>query len=160
VLYFIYNVVYQQHITNYGDTMQNICLACNSRFFYRQGDEDCTAGVCSTCMSLDPNKMGGRWARLRFRILQREYDIFIYANYGNFRFGYDMNQAFIETIIDKLPESIIDALQSINNACTNYGDYYRFEFCKRNLKVNKDGTLILLDCIFNSHALKSFQKNT
>lgn len=97
----------------------------------------------------------------QFKILQREYDIFLYANYKNYKFGYDLNRAFLNSLtgIVGLSDSIIDGLNSINDACTNYGNFYRFEFAKRNMKVNQDGTLILLDCIFNSHALKSF-KNT
>ncbi len=52
--------------------MQTRCIACNSRYFYREGDEDCTEFLCDTCMSMDRNKLQSKWARLRFRILSRD----------------------------------------------------------------------------------------
>lgn len=52
--------------------MQNCCIACNERFFYREGDEDCTEFICSFCMSMNHEKNLSKWARIRFRILNRD----------------------------------------------------------------------------------------
>lgn len=73
--------------------------------------------------------------------------------------GYERNNNIINTLRGNIDESIINALQSINDALANYGDYYYFEFPKRNLMVNSNGTLILLDVIFNSHANRSYKNS-
>jgi len=52
--------------------MYSYCIACEQRYIYRDGDEDCTKFVCSWCMGTDPQKMLGKWSRLRFRILNRD----------------------------------------------------------------------------------------
>lgn len=52
--------------------MQPVCIACKKRYFYREGDEDCTEFLCEECMSMNPQKNLGSWSRLRFRILQRD----------------------------------------------------------------------------------------
>jgi len=70
------------------------------------------------------------------------------------RFEYDFNQRVIDNLHGLVSVELIEGLQSINDACRNYGDYYRFEFPKRNLKVDSNGNLILLDVIFNVKALK------
>lgn len=52
--------------------MQVYCIACNARYFWNDDDEDCTKFVCSYCMSLNPERDMSAWARLRFRILNRD----------------------------------------------------------------------------------------
>lgn len=52
--------------------MQRYCIACNARYFWSDGDEDCTKFVCGECVIMNPNKDLSKWARLRFRILNRD----------------------------------------------------------------------------------------
>lgn len=50
--------------------MQFYCIACNKRYFYREGDEDCSKFICPDCFNI---KMGsGKWERLRFKIFNRD----------------------------------------------------------------------------------------
>ena len=70
--YLLYTLQYKVYITKGIETMQTVCIACNSRFFYVEGDQDCTRFVCSYCIALDPQKGLSKWARLRFRILNRD----------------------------------------------------------------------------------------
>jgi hypothetical protein len=68
--------------------------------------------------------------------------------------GYDTNVKIITKARELgLKESILEALESINVALTNYDLTYCFEFRPCNLKVSDDGELILLDVIFNKKAL-------
>ena len=73
--------------------------------------------------------------------------------------GYNYNVRLIELFqAAGIHESITESLTSINDACSNYGLEYMFEFALRNTKVNQDGDLIFLDVIFNSEALTNFNK--
>jgi hypothetical protein len=67
---------------------------------------------------------------------------------------YNFNYEVIEALRGQIEPSIIESLESLVDACGNYGDSYRLEFNKRNLKVDETGKLILLDVIFNRKALK------
>lgn len=81
-------------------------------------------------------------------------------NSSDNRFGYIRNQNIInECYNQNVDSSIIDALESINNACTNYDDCYFFEFSPRNLAIDESGNLILLDVIFNKKALLESRKS-
>lgn len=91
--------------------------------------------------------------------LYKAWNSLDWNDYKKLQFGYEINREIIKRLDGKIPESIIAALHSINDALRNYGDHYRFEFPKRNLKVDHNGNLILLDVIFNSHALKSYQES-
>jgi len=73
--------------------------------------------------------------------------------------GYEYNNKIIDAArIEGLPESIIESLESIGNACANYGDKYFFEFSNRNLKIDAQGNLIFLDIVFNGQALFDLRK--
>ena len=50
-----------------------------------------------------------------------------------------------------------EALQAIVDSAANYGQSYTFEFAPRNLAVDGDGTLILLDPIFDLEAIRQKQ---
>ena len=52
--------------------MQQYCIACNVRYFWNEGDENCTKFVCEDCTMRAPEKNISAWARLRFRILNRD----------------------------------------------------------------------------------------
>ena len=68
--------------------------------------------------------------------------------------AYEVNESILADAEESdLPESIVSALRSIHEACSNYSQSYLFEFAKRNLAVHEDGTLILLDVIFNADAI-------
>ena len=76
------------------------------------------------------------------------------TQYSIHKNGWNTNEDIINRLKESaiIPDSIIEAIESINVACSNYGLDYYLEFPKRNLKVNDNGELILLDCIFNSKA--------
>lgn len=69
--------------------------------------------------------------------------------------GADINRYTIEAAktAGNVPEAIIEALEAIADSASNYGQHYTFEFAPRNLKVDADGNLILLDVIFDAKAL-------
>lgn len=87
----------------------------------------------------------------QFRILESAWKKTSYK-----KFGYEFNYTLIDSVRDVLPIELIESLESINSACSNYGDSYYFEFPRRNLKIDSNGNLILLDVIFNSHATKGY----
>ncbi len=60
--------------------------------------------------------------------------------------AYDFIDALRED--DRIPESIIEALDNLYTWCTAYGSNFLFEFPTRNLKINDNGDLILLDIVF------------
>ncbi len=47
------------------------------------------------------------------------------------------------------PSSLIDAIEDLGNAASNYGDSMYFEFSPRNLGVTEDGVLVLRDILFD-----------
>lgn len=68
--------------------------------------------------------------------------------------SYYANIEFIELCKkEKIADSIIEALELINDSSSNYGSYYQFEFFMQNLKISESGHLILLDVLFNRIAL-------
>lgn len=72
--------------------------------------------------------------------------------YGATRYlhGYELCEAFEKAVRDSdLSDDLKGAVTDIMYAVSNYGDSYRVEICQRNLKVDKDGNLILLDIVFN-----------
>ncbi|MFM9972922.1 MAG: hypothetical protein ACKVQK_31485 [Burkholderiales bacterium] len=93
-------------------------------------------------------------ARSQFKKLKKAFDKNLW-NVSN-ELGFEKNQRLIQYLRDNSPEleSIIDALESIDGAGRNYGDNYIIEIGKRNIKVDSEGRLILLDVLFNADALK------
>ncbi len=75
--------------------------------------------------------------------------------------GYNLfiNREFIDSLKDVISDEIFNALHILNDAMSNYGDFYMMEFPKRNLKVNDEGNLILLDVFFNPKALKWYNRS-
>ena len=88
------------------------------------------------------------------RILQKAQERLDTQFYFLHHNGYEYNNELIESVRDLLPSELIQALESINSACSSYGENYKFEFPTRNLKVDSNNNLVLLDCIFNVDALK------
>lgn len=62
--------------------------------------------------------------------------------------GYDLN--YHVTQIADIPDDLRDAIKEIADWGCNYGEEYVFEFAKRNMCVDEDDRLVLLDPIFNS----------
>ena len=52
----------------------------------------------------------------------------------------------------QVPAELTAALEEINSAISNYGAGCTFEFAQRNLAVDSDGRLVLLDIAFDSEA--------
>lgn len=69
--------------------------------------------------------------------------------------NYYNNQNLIFSLVGILPESLIEALHSINDNSVNYSYNYRFEFPLRNMMEDESGNLILLDVIFNPVSLNN-----
>ena len=57
-----------------------------------------------------------------------------------------------------LPRSLLEALTTLSDAADNYGSQYRFEFPARNLGVDAEGNLVLLDVLYDPDALKAARK--
>ena len=88
------------------------------------------------------------------KILQMELN-----NAGNIC-GYNDNDKWLDSLYGKIDESIIESLREINYALGNYdSESYCFEFPIRNLKVDFDGNLILLDVIFNKKSAVEIRRN-
>lgn len=72
--------------------------------------------------------------------------------------GILVNQSVIELMdAPGVPQSLKDALDSLCDAASNYGASYVFEFSPRNVMVDENGTLILLDVLFNLEATEAIQ---
>lgn len=69
----------------------------------------------------------------------------------NNRYG-DLVWSFIKYADGRIPESLHAAVVSIYSACANYGDYF-LEFPIRNMAMDADGELVLLDIVYNPKAL-------
>ena len=76
----------------------------------------------------------------------------------------DFNQEFIESVrnvanLENGLSEIIEDLESLSYACSNYGSDYEMEFTKRNLKIDENGALILLDVMYNHTAITRMLQN-
>lgn len=61
-----------------------------------------------------------------------------------------VNDRTIELLTEQgLDEELLEALQLLRDNITNWGTQFLFEFEKRNLCVDSQGKLILLDCLFD-----------
>lgn len=68
--------------------------------------------------------------------------------------GLDVMDAIIKAVECAVSGELLEALAQIRDSCTNYGQSYTFEFAPRNLAVNDDGGLILLDPVFNLETIE------
>jgi hypothetical protein len=64
--------------------------------------------------------------------------------------GHQVASLTIDLVRDELPEELIDALESIYGAASSAGSGMTFEFAKRNLAIDEEENLILLDIAFDS----------
>lgn len=72
--------------------------------------------------------------------------------------GVFVNQRVLELMdVPGVPESLKEALNSLYEAAQNYGTSYVFEFSPRNVMVDENGTLILLDVLFNLEATEAIR---
>lgn len=72
---------------------------------------------------------------------------------------YTLGNQVIHRTIEKFRDEynypeLADALDQIADECDNYGSSYVFEFAARNLGVNNDGGLILLDPVFDLESME------
>ncbi len=74
----------------------------------------------------------------------------------NYHLGIMMCQRFCDLVQTSVivPETLKEALEELTNEISNYGDSWVFEFAKRNLVVDKNGNLVLLDCLFDMEVLE------
>lgn len=116
------------------------------------GEFDDNGGILYRMPFYQPLTKQSGWAWSEFQLLKQA----INCLYPDKTYGYDRNSAIIEYLRQKgqVSSDLVSALEDINTACSNYSLDYLFEFCQRNLKVDDNGHLILLDCIFNRDALK------
>ena len=67
--------------------------------------------------------------------------------------GYSYNKEIIKRLkLSHAAPDVISDLEKINNALSQYGDDYFFEFGQNNVKVDNGENLILLDVIFSRNA--------
>ena len=84
-----------------------------------------------------------------FKTLQKARDE-AWAQAQGRNFSVHNGHVVMQTTVDLLPDGPLkNALDELRSAAANYGSSYCFEFAKRNLAVDKDGRLILLDCTFD-----------
>ncbi len=57
-----------------------------------------------------------------------------------------------------IPQSLKDALESLRDEASNYGSDYVFEFSRRNVMVDGNGVLILLDVLFSLKTVEAIWK--
>ena len=62
---------------------------------------------------------------------------------------YDRCDAFLNTLEGDFSDTLIDALESILGAMTNYSQAVNWDFKMDNFKMDNEGNLILLDVIFD-----------
>ncbi|HMG11727.1 MAG TPA: hypothetical protein VK571_00995, partial [Gemmatimonadaceae bacterium] len=48
-----------------------------------------------------------------------------------------------------ITSELVEALESLQSAASDYGSTWWFEFAKRNCAVDAHGNLVLLDCIYD-----------
>lgn len=65
--------------------------------------------------------------------------------------GYNTREYVAENA--QVKEPVKAAIREIADQCCNYGDEYTFEFSPRNLAVDDNGELILLDIVFNARSV-------
>jgi hypothetical protein len=63
--------------------------------------------------------------------------------------AYDSIEATLERVRGEVSDSLFEALESLARAVSCYGANWTFEFAPRNLCVNSEGGLLLLDCAFD-----------
>lgn len=68
--------------------------------------------------------------------------------------GINTIDAVLTGVKPLISEDLYGALESIRDACTNYGGSYVFEFAPRNLAVNDTDRLILLDPVFDLYTIE------
>lgn len=73
--------------------------------------------------------------------------------------AYEMRNTFSEMVQGSplLSDEIKEAVQQLVDECANYGDY-SVEIVKRNCMVDDDGTLILIDPVFDLEAMRRDHK--
>lgn len=73
--------------------------------------------------------------------------------------GYEVNQAVLDEIDAdaSFPQDLRDALRSLAERAMDYGQGYMFEFSKRNVMVDENSTLILLDVLFDTEAARKIR---
>lgn len=71
--------------------------------------------------------------------------------------NYNINCKIIKQF--KGTASIKKALEELNEAMSNYGSTYLFEFSKRNVFIDQGNNLILLDVMFDAEELQKIRTN-
>jgi len=120
------------------------------------GNMESDNGIIYQCPLYKPLTSKNRIAWSQFKIVESIWNELRFSFSHRTTPAYIQNQNIIESVKNNasIPKSLIEALQDINDSAMNYGNHYYFEFAKRNLCVDEDGNLILLDVIFNKNALK------
>ena len=65
---------------------------------------------------------------------------------------YNRSMLLVDSLQDKLPEHITDAIYGVVSIALTYGNAYTLDLALRNIKQDGNGNIILLDIIFNVKA--------
>lgn len=85
-----------------------------------------------------------------FRVLVKIFDA---LDWREFSFAYDFNMEFLNRLYmyddgEKISPRLYEAVESMINAVSNCGDNFKLEIARRNLKMDEEGRLVLLDLFF------------
>jgi len=76
------------------------------------------------------------------------------------RLAIDKSEKILDDLIvaAEVPASVTGALRSMLDAASNYGSGIALEFAPRNLAVDSEGNLILLDVMFDAERIAEYQR--
>ncbi len=73
--------------------------------------------------------------------------------------GFDVNHAVVECVKDRgVRAAVVDALDALKDTASNYSDEYVFELKPRNLAMDDNGNLVLLDVLVDRELVKQANK--
>jgi hypothetical protein len=70
------------------------------------------------------------------------------------QFGYVAMEKVLECAEGVVSPGVFEALETLRDYASDYGSDYTFEFAPRNLGVDKNGTMILLDVVFSMASIQ------
>ncbi len=70
------------------------------------------------------------------------------------QFGYVAMEKVLECAEGVVSPEVFEALETLRDYASDYGSDYTFEFAPRNLGVDKNGTMILLDVVFSMASIQ------
>jgi len=94
-----------------------------------------------------------------YKALEKAWTAVAYKPPYDSRLAIDKSEKILDDLIvsGAVPVSVTDALREMLDAASNYGQGIALEFAPRNLAVDSNGQLILLDVMFDAERLSERQ---